>query len=143
MSLQTYLPYPCFELSALSLDLTRLKAQRVNCMSIINTLDGRTTTWKYHPATKMWRGFRASLLRYAIQICKECKNRHVKDDHLSDFLRLIITTEYMDAVSPDWLGDDLLHKSHRSNLIRLNPEWYQKGLGWDDPNDIPMYWPVP
>jgi len=40
---------------------------------------------------------------------------------------------------PRWLGDEKLHASHRSNLLRKNPEWYSK-FGWKEPNNLPYVW---
>lgn len=42
---------------------------------------------------------------------------------------------------PPWLGDEALHASHRSNLIRKDPEWYGR-FGWTEPPDLPYVWPV-
>jgi hypothetical protein len=42
---------------------------------------------------------------------------------------------------PPWLGDEAFHASHRSNLLRKNPEWYGQ-FGWTEPDDLPYVWPV-
>ena len=41
---------------------------------------------------------------------------------------------------PPWFGDDAFHASHRSNLLRKNPEHYGK-LGWTEPDNLPYIWP--
>ena len=40
-----------------------------------------------------------------------------------------------------WLGNDIFHASHRSNLLRKMPEYYSE-FGWKEPDNLPYYWPV-
>lgn len=35
-----------------------------------------------------------------------------------------------------------MHASHRSNLLRKEPEYYTQ-FGWTEPPDLPYVWPVP
>lgn len=56
--MQTFLPYPDFELSARFLDRQRLGKQRVEAWQILNVLEelkipGRTPAWRNHPAVRM------------------------------------------------------------------------------------------
>jgi hypothetical protein len=44
-------------------------------------------------------------------------------------------------VLPHWLGDERIHASHRSNLIRKDPAHYSQ-FNWSESADIPYYWPV-
>jgi hypothetical protein len=41
---------------------------------------------------------------------------------------------------PPWLGDDALHLSHRSALLRKDPDRYRAMFG-DLPADLPYVWP--
>ena len=41
---------------------------------------------------------------------------------------------------PPWLGDDALHLSHRSALVRKDPDFYRPLFG-DVPEDLPYVWP--
>ena len=43
---------------------------------------------------------------------------------------------------PRWLGDAAFHLSHRSNLVRKDPEFYRPRFG-DVPDDLPYVWPAP
>jgi hypothetical protein len=43
---------------------------------------------------------------------------------------------------PSWLGDERVHSSHRSNLLRKRPEHYGL-LGWTEGPDMPYHWPLP
>ena len=42
---------------------------------------------------------------------------------------------------PPWLGDADLHRSHRSALVRKDPDFYRREFP-DDPDDLPYVWPV-
>ena len=54
--MQTFLPYPDLRDSVACLDSKRLGKQRVECLQILNVLEGRRTGWQNHPAVKMWAG---------------------------------------------------------------------------------------
>ena len=46
-----------------------------------------------------------------------------------------------DGALPAWLGDEVLHLSHRSALLRKEPDWYGTlfpGLS----DDLPYRWPI-
>jgi hypothetical protein len=45
-------------------------------------------------------------------------------------------------VLPPWLGDEAFHLSHRSALVRKDPDHYRP-LYPDAPDDLPYVWPVP
>ncbi len=42
---------------------------------------------------------------------------------------------------PPWLGDEALHLSHRSALVRKDPDHYRPQFP-DVPDDLPYVWPV-
>ncbi len=42
---------------------------------------------------------------------------------------------------PPWLGDEAFHRSHRSALVRKDPETYA-GLFPGVPDDLPYVWPA-
>lgn len=62
--MQTFLPYPDFELSLSVLDLRRLGKQRVEAKQILDTLIKDKNAWRFHPAIRMWRGFEIALEQY-------------------------------------------------------------------------------
>ena len=43
---------------------------------------------------------------------------------------------------PPWVGDEALHLSHRSALVRKDPEHYRPIFGYV-PDDLPYVWPDP
>jgi hypothetical protein len=140
--MQTFLPYPDFAHSAYALDYKRLGKQRVETKQILNALDGLSKGWTNHPATKMWRGHRGSLAQYGVIICKEWRDRGYKDTLLPEFIDR--TYDYLDTCPdeftlPSFIGNEHLHLSHQSNLIRKNPIFYIPVFG-DVPDDLPYVW---
>jgi hypothetical protein len=136
--MQTFLPVPDFAETARILDDARLGKQRVEAFQIVRTLDGVTKGWRNHPAVRMWRGYEAALIEYGLAICTEWDGR----GH-ADTVRRKLADHARDArtVTPPWVGDDALHASHRSNLLRKDPAFYGR-YGWAEPPDLPYVWPV-
>ena len=56
-------------------------------------------------------------------------------------LRLEPCDPERDMSPPSWLGNEEFHASHRSNLLRKDPEHYGQ-FGWTEPDNLPYYWPV-
>ena len=109
--MQTFLPYEDFKRSAEALDNKRLGKQRVEAMQIYKACVLDDYGWKNHPAVKMWVGY--------------------EDMGLARVLP--------PRILPQWLGDEDLHSSHRSNLLRKDKDFYSK-YNWSEPNDMPYYW---
>jgi hypothetical protein len=137
--MQTFLPHADFAESARVLDRQRLGKQRVECLQIVRTLTGVSGGWVNHPAVKMWRGHEVALVEYGLAICDEWVARNYRDGCRDQMVELVKVVE--GAPLPQWFGDDALHLSHRSNLVRKLPEHY--GPLWPGvPNDLPYVWPV-
>jgi Pyrimidine dimer DNA glycosylase len=135
--MQTFLPYPSFHEIARVLDVKRLGKQRVEGLQILNiiTTPDYVGGWMNHPTVKMWRGFPSALQLYVNVMIAEWERRGYRN-----------TMRYYELdeaaiVYPWWLGDDRLHASHKSNLLRKYPAYYRQ-FGWDVPNDLPYFWPV-
>jgi hypothetical protein len=137
--MQTFLPYPNFVKSAACLDRQRLGKQRVEAWQILNTLLGNSKGWINHPAIKMWDGHQKQLCKYGIAICRAWRKRGYKDTLLEKFRIFFLL--YEDFGTPNWLGNSDFHASHRSNLLRKNPEYYSQ-FGWKEPDNLPYIWPV-
>lgn len=147
--MQTFLPYPDFYQSAHALDYRRLGKQRVECKQLLSALgyeispDGELTEkedskkgWINHPATQMWKGYERSLAEYqAICITAWMTRGYVNNMY---YLRSDVGEEIID---PPWLGDERIHSSHRSNLLRKDPEYYVR-YDWTEHECIPYQWPV-
>jgi hypothetical protein len=133
--MQTFLPYPNFEQSAIVLDPKRLGNQFYR-EGLILMRGG----WKNHPASKMWKGYEYYLCMYLLDCGRELQKRgrdyphHMKE--IREFMHSLSYTEM-----PFWLGDERLHSSHRANLLRKNYEHYSK-FGWKEQPSDKYFWPV-
>ena len=145
--MQTFLPYENFEASVKSLDWRRLGKQRVECFQLLKALGNTKDVclddvdlstpakgWVNHPATKMWRGYEGALAQYHDACIREWVARGYQNT------MLLRATEGEHPL-PDWLGDPLLHASHRSNLLRKDPVHYGQ-FGWTESPDLEYVWPV-
>jgi hypothetical protein len=95
--------------------------------------------WQNHPAVKMWRGHESALLEYQRAICNEWTGRGYKDTCLEKTIALIGNVV---GSIPKWVGNEKVHLSHRSNLLRKSPDHY-KSLFEDNLNpDIEYCWPT-
>lgn len=138
--MQTFLPYADFAMSARSLDNRRLGKQRVETLQILNALTNPSYGWQNHPAVKMWRGHAPLLCIYGLAICEEWKRRGFNDT-CAEKIAAFSTSELLTS-KPAWLGNAEFHASHRSNLLRKEPEHY-KQFHWVDGPDLPYVWPSP
>lgn len=135
--MQTFLPYADFNRTVKVLDYRRLGKQRVESYQILNVLLGRTDTkgWTNHPATRMWRGYEEALKLYQNTTIEEWRRRGYNNN---------MSYEVVDEskiVLPPWFGDDRVHASHRSNLLRKDFDFYSRFF--DEPDDMEYFWPVP
>lgn len=141
--MQTFLPYKSFALSAEVLDDKRLGKQRVEVYQILRTLAGITDGWKNHPAIKMWEGYETVLILYGTAICDEWIDRGFKDTCRDKILDMNFHFDLYKVgkgvAYPDFLGNQLFHDSHKSNLLRKNFNYY-KQFNWKVPTDLPYLW---
>ena len=137
--MQTFLPYPDFLESFRTLDRMRLGNQVYKEGAPL--FNGK---WIYHPASKMWRGYRYALGLYCLAGATVMGERGWHQP--STVLKWIdyFTAELQKLENtglPPWLGDDAFHASHRSALLTKHPEWYNQ-FGWTEPFELPYVWPV-
>lgn len=131
--MQTFLPFASFEISAAVLDYRRLGKQRVEAMQLVNTII-RGGGWSKHPAAIMWQFNIPALMRYHDVCIQEWVRRGYKNS-----MTLYNPRVY---VMPGWFGDDAIHASHRSNLLRKDPVFYSK-YGWLEEPNLPYVWALP
>jgi len=137
--MQTFLPYPNFEQSAKCLDNKRLGNQ---CYRECKTL--LCGGWKHHPASKMWQGYEYALCLYGIALADEMIRRKFGKPVTGPKWKQWFESErtkYQNTGLPPWFGSEEYHKSHRSNLLRKNPQWYGQ-FGWTEPDDLEYIWPI-
>lgn len=138
--MQTFLAYSNYDDAARVLDNKRLGKQRVESLQILKALTEPDYGWKNHPATKMWRGYEHALAEYSIAICDEWLERGFKDTCRGKIIAQVMNIPFSSS-KPFWLGDESIHASHRSNLLRKQPDWYSK-FNWSEPDDLEYVWPV-
>ncbi|HEY8532985.1 MAG TPA: MSMEG_6728 family protein [Micromonospora sp.] len=149
--MQTFLPYPDFAASAEVLDQQRLGKQRVETLQVLRALTWPRYGWRNHPAVRMWAGYEEALVRYGLEMCREWTARGcgdtVAESLLTDFAahsgrREVRTQEELARLTavPPWLGREDFHLSHRSALVRKNPDHYRPIFG--DVPPMPYVWPV-
>ena len=131
--MQTFLPFNSIEQTVKCLDWKRLGKQRVEALQILNCLSNKSIGWKNHPAVKMWKGKEAFLGFYMNACLSEWMIRGYKNN-------MILFEEASSENPPIWFGDDRVHSSHRSNLLRKDSVYYAK-FGWSEPADLPYAWP--
>lgn len=139
--MNTFLPYSSFTRSAQVLDNLRLGKQRVEGLQILKAHIDPEYGWQHHPAVNMWRKHSLSLADYTLTICGEWVERGYKDTVAAQVMALV--AEHPELLAndepPHWVGNEKVHASHRSNLLRKNPEWYGQ-WGWSERDDLPYVW---
>jgi len=136
--MQTFLPFSDFEKSVKILDSKRLGKQRVECLQIINILEGKQTSkgWKSHPAVLMWAGYTDSLKYYCNCCIDEWVNRGFKNTMKKYQLPPIFQ-------HPWWLGNENFHRAMRARLIEKDEAFYLPKFPHDKNfNDGKYFWPV-
>lgn len=129
--MQTFLPYPNMRKSLLVLDYRRLGKQRVECKQILNALNGGKG-WRNHPAVKMWRDHEEALKHYANLAIETWINRGYRNN--------MPLYEVGEIILPPWWGGKI-HATHRANLLRKYPAYYQQ-FGWEEDPSMEYHWPV-
>ena len=130
--MQTFLPYSDFKRSAEALDNKRLGKQRVESMQIYKACVLDNYGWKNHPAVKMWVGYEDAILFYMDTMIAEWVKRGFNNT-------MGLARVLPPLILPPWLGDERVHASDRSNLLRKDKDFYSK-YNWSESNDMPYYW---
>jgi hypothetical protein len=142
---QTFLPYPSFAASAAALDRRRLGKQRVETLQLLRANTVPDYGWRHHPAAKMWRGHLPALVAYGVAMTDAWTDAGGADTvraQLLAFAPEVAGIAQDEIAMPWWWGDEDFHLSHRSNLVRKDPEFYRPLFG-DIPDDLPYVWPAP
>ncbi|CAL9499807.1 MSMEG_6728 family protein [Streptomyces sp. NPDC057838] len=150
--MQTFLPYPDFRETALALDRRRLGKQRVEALQVLRGLIVPGYGWRRHPAVRMWTGYEEALVRYGLEICRAWRELGHQDSCAATLVADLATVRPHAPVRdqhelaaegelPPWLGDRPFHRSHRSALVRKDPDTY--GAAFPGvPDDLPYVWPA-
>jgi Pyrimidine dimer DNA glycosylase len=145
--MQTFLPYPDFARSAEVLDVPRLGKQRVETLQVLRALELGDYGWRSHPVVRMWRGRTSALVAYGLTVVRAWTALgHADSTHelIAEFAPEVEPLTQADLAErgllPSWLGDERVHRSHRSALVRKDPQFYRP-LFRDVPDDLPYHWP--
>jgi hypothetical protein len=137
--MQTFLPYPDITMSMLSLDNKRLGKQRVETHQILNVLLGRPKLdgtpykgWLNHPCSVMWKNYVPFLKFYFNASLTEWRRRGFENNMVYEDIKESI-------IVPKWFGFEDFHSSHRANLLKKEPEFYNK-YGWQENPQDPYVW---
>ena len=135
--MQTFMPYASFAMSAAVLDRQRLGKQRVEVLQLLKALTAGGG-WSHHPAALMWRTYTNALVEYGVEVCNVWRERGYVDTCRDKIEAYRISGRRV--VLPPWYGDEAVHASHRSNLLRKDFNHYSQ-FGWSEPPDLPYVWP--
>ncbi|MFK4150048.1 MSMEG_6728 family protein [Streptomyces sp. NPDC004065] len=150
--MQTFLPYADFTASAEVLDRRRLGKQRVEALQVLRGLTVPGYGWRRHPAVRMWAGYEEALVRYGLDVCRVWRELGHQDSCAAKLVADLTAfrpgtqavrgqRELAEAGElPPWLGQEALHRSHRSALVRKDPETYGPVFP-GVPDDLPYVWP--
>lgn len=145
--MQVFVPHTNFKKIAKILDSRRLNKQIVECMQIIEIINGKESKWKNHPAILSWRFNVGALINYTSELIEEMKVRGYKWENYQEKLLTLKCSKYPTNFDlPIWWGDEDIHSSHRSRLVQKGVESYFKydekltfihyqQFGWDEFND--------
>jgi len=127
--MQTFVPYPDVDLSAMALDSKRLNKQLLEGRQVYKILatNQRSGAWVNHPAVKMWRNYDTGLYHYLTAIRDECDRRGISWQKNWDAIQTMHDNNWHrgdKAVMPAWWNDDRVHASHRHNLYVKDSEYY-------------------
>lgn len=145
--MQTFVPSDDMWICCQCLDNKRLNKQIVETWQIYETLVGGGK-WKHHPAVLMWRGYEPKLLVYGVSMYIEWQLRLLYGERGGSLVHksgasLLTAASNRDLSKPypPWWGDDRVHASHRSNLLRKLPTHYRQF--WPkERDDLPYFWPT-
>ena len=97
----------------------------------------------------MWKGHEAALGAYSVAICDEWTRRGFSDtcdrkirSDLADADFADLPASQDEADLPGWWGDDAVHRSHRSALLRKDPDHDRPTFEPALPDDLEYVGPV-
>jgi len=136
---QIFLPYEDFKKSLRTLDNKRLGKQRVETYQIISAISRRPKLdgtpykgWLNHPCTIMWKNHLPALKQYLNYSIMEWIERGFKNT-----MNFEIVNE--EIVIPSFVGNERFHSSHRANLLKKEPDFYNQ-YGWTENPQDPYVW---
>jgi|TARA_R100000005_G_C4966631_1_gene181199 hypothetical protein len=130
--MQTFMPYADIDKSVRCLDYRRLGKQRVEAMQTYNQITKGKGGYPHHPVNRMWKDYPDALAYYHNTCIDEWIDRGYNNTmkHIPHIMNFDM---------PDWIGDEKVHASHRSNLLRKDYDFYSQ-YGWGEQLDMDYHW---
>lgn len=136
-----WLPHENFRDCARAMDSRTLTIQRFDAWRLLNMLTkGVPVGMKRNPTIRMWQEYPTWVAGYGMAICLEWELRSEKSSEITKLFEEYLDVADLTDTYPRWLGDSLLHSSHRSNMIKLDPDHYMK-LWPGVIEGMPLAWP--
>ena len=118
-------------------------------LQILRAIELPDYGWANHPAVLMWRGRTPALVAYGLAMARIWRSAV---SATAPSPRSASSPRRWGCRRPNWpmpgccpwLGDEALHRSHRSNLIAKDPGFYRPRfaeLFGPEPDDLPYVWP--
>jgi hypothetical protein len=129
--MQTFFPEEDINKTVRCLDNKRLGKQRVETIQILNILLGISpnSSWKNHPAVKMWKGYEPYLVKvYLKKVLEEWERRGFRNTKCKKhWINFMLNSKIRgeNAFKPLWINKEFC-EAHKSNLVRKDPEHYKK-----------------
>lgn len=137
----TPLPFSSFAQSAACLSDRHLGRARHDTAELIKINQHELAVWpgRLTIPSLIWEGYTPMLARYLNLLIDEWEER----GYVSTVIHRVNIPRMV--VNPWWLLDtpvaEQLTASHRSNLLRQDPQHYGQ-FGWEESHDLPYYWPT-
>jgi hypothetical protein len=96
------------------------------------------TSYTYHAATRMWKGYETCLAAYGRKVCEVFMDRGGEDNTVDFFFDWPINDPFP---YPWWFGMDAFHSAHRAALLAKDPTYYSQ-FGWTEKPKIEYWWPA-
>lgn len=153
--MQIFLPLSDLQASLKVLDRSRMMKQRVETIQILRGIlassggfgdeFGKGVGWTNHPATVMVGYHGLWLCRYLrLNIAEATRRGYDSTKSRAHAVRLEPALRKLGHApyAPDWFGNEEFHRSHQSNLIRKDPEFYRPKFPLDVPDNLEYVWPT-
>ena len=146
-----WIPFANFRMTTHVLDARTLGRQLFVCADVLET-HVQSCRRKGHRAETlhalMWRDYPGAIIRMMVCALQEIRLRGypqpLPDPRTAEGQRLYLVGEEISSrldEIPPWLGSGSLHASHRSRLLREDPEWYMQ-FDWRELPSGDLEWPA-
>lgn len=139
-----FLPYSDFTRSTLALDPIILRDQADSILSVLDHLhNDADESYVNLTLIQLWRGYEPQLCQLGLLTTEAllAQGCNCDPEYLDKFkwhLSNATSGEYT-LDKPSWIGDERVHRSHRSVLRRIDHDFYSKRF--PEEGVLPLFWP--